>query len=91
MAKARDPFRELLALQDRMNKMFEDSMKSLAVEGPSASVWGPSVDVGETADTLILKLSLPHNVDPERIQTQYKDGVLIVQIAKKEGADPDRS
>ena len=35
-------------------------------------------------------VSLPDDVDPERVQANYKDGVLHISIARHEAAQPKR-
>jgi HSP20 family protein len=35
-------------------------------------------------------LSLPEDVDPERISASYRDGLLQVSISRKEAAQPKR-
>lgn len=49
---------ELLLLQQRMNRLFEESLTSEAGNGPGGS-WIPAADVWETDDAVVLELELP--------------------------------
>jgi HSP20 family protein len=54
-----DPFRDLLSIQDRMNRLFEATLsRSRTEEGMSASTWAPPVDIYETSDRIVLKADL---------------------------------
>ena len=53
-----EPFREMIALQDRMNRLFDPSMVSYRNEEP-LKAWAPSVDIYETEKEIVLKADLP--------------------------------
>jgi len=75
-----DPFRDLLSLQERMNKLFEDSLvRSTGKLGEAAqSTWTPVVDILEQDEAIILKAELP-GVLLEDVDLQIKDDVLILK------------
>lgn len=75
-----DPFRDLLSLQERMNKLFEDSLsRSRAVEeGLSAGAWSPSVDIYETTDKIILKADLP-GMRQDEVELKVENNTLIIK------------
>jgi HSP20 family protein len=79
-----DPFRELIALQDRMNRMFEESVRTRgAEEGEFASgSWAPPVDIYETQDALLVKAELPE-VKREDIDIRLENGVLSLRGQRK--------
>src|SRR5687767_5486827 len=56
-----DPLRDLLNLQERMNRLFEDSLAS--VRHPAATLgspgWTPLADVYETAEAFVVQVDLP--------------------------------
>jgi HSP20 family protein len=55
-----EPLRDLLSIQDRMNKLFEQTLsRSRAEEGIAASIWTPAVDIYETPDTIMIQAELP--------------------------------
>ena len=47
-------------------------------------IWSPLVDIQETKDTILL----PSVVDANRVKATYRDGVLEIQLPKKEEAKP---
>ena len=56
-----DPVRDLLTLQERMNRLFEESLSrgrphEPALEGPA---WAPLADVYETHDSFVVQIELP--------------------------------
>jgi len=136
------PFRELSAMQDRMNRLFEDALTRTRVikEGLGEGAWTPPVDIYETAEDLVIKAELPglstedvsvrvednvltlkgerkrkegigrgnyhlierpyghfrrsfvlpNNVDHEKVQAQFKDGVLFIAIPKLKRIKPKK-
>jgi HSP20 family protein len=136
------PFQNLMALQEEMNRRFNEAFRS--GNGAEASwghhTWTPPVDIHETDDalvltvdlpgvskdhvsiemhqnTLILKGQRPYNaevkddryhrveraygtfqrsfmlpmqVDQEKVQATYHDGVLELRLPKLEAAKPKR-
>lgn len=56
-----DPFRELLSLQERMNRLFDQtfSRSRLQTGEIDGGTWSPVVDLYESRDNLILKAELP--------------------------------
>ena len=75
-----DPFRDLLSLQERMNKLFEDSpVRSTNRPGEtSQSTWTPPVDILEKDNEIILKAELP-GVRLEVVDLQIKDDILTLR------------
>jgi len=137
----REPWRDFGTLQDRINKIFDQTVRTLypdAEEDLERGTWAPAVDIHETEDSFIVKadvpgvskddiqidlkdgtltlrgekklenkvskdnyvrversygtfvrsFTLPKNVDSEKIQAKYKDGVLELKLPKKEEAKP---
>jgi HSP20 family protein len=55
-----DPLRDLLSLQERMNRLFEDSLAATRTEpGSPVSAWTPAADVYETSDGFVVLMDLP--------------------------------
>ena len=69
MAIARwEPFRDLLAMQHRMDRLFNELGRDVPLyreEAASLSRWAPAADVYETGENIVVKAELP-GVDPER-------------------------
>ncbi|MEO6665339.1 MAG: Hsp20/alpha crystallin family protein [Nitrospiria bacterium] len=75
-----EPFKDLLSLQDRMNKLFEESVARGSIkEGPTSQAqWNPAVDILETEGEIVLKAELP-GVDLNAIEIQIKDNVMTLR------------
>lgn len=69
MPRPFDPLRHILSLQERMNRLFEESLLRGRELKPAAvsSSWAPAADVYETADAFVILAELPgvHEDDVE--------------------------
>jgi len=82
-----DPFRDLISIQDRMNRLFEQTLsRSRGEEGVSATTWTPAVDIYETVDTIVMKAELP-GVAREDIQIQINDNTLTLKGERRFAKD----
>ena len=55
-----EPFRDLLSLQERMNRLFEDSLAATRTDpGVPASAWTPAADAYETPEGFVVLMDLP--------------------------------
>jgi len=78
MAIARwDPFRDVATLQDRINRIFNESFGRSRDLDEEVSLydWSPPVDIYETGDGIVLKVELP-GVNKEDVSVEVKDNVL---------------
>ena len=75
-----DPFRDVAQLQNRINRMFDESFgRSRELEGEaSLRAWRPPVDIYETADGIVLAVELP-GVNRENISVEVKDNILTLK------------
>jgi HSP20 family protein len=71
-----DPFRDLLALHERMERL----------AGPEASGWTPPVDLYETADAFVVSAELP-GLTREDIEIRFLDGQLTLQGTRRTPPD----
>lgn len=79
--KSWDPFRDLLTIQDRMNKLFESVLTGpvpLDAEGEGISYWRPAAEVVETADSLEIECELA-GLTREEIQLRVEPELLVVE------------
>jgi HSP20 family protein len=54
-----DPLRDLLTLQERMNRLFDDNLsRSSGPEPAESGSWAPLCDVFETADAFVFQIEL---------------------------------
>jgi HSP20 family protein len=82
-----DPFRDLVSIQDRMNRLFEQTLsRSRGEEGVTATTWTPAVDIYETADTIVMKAELP-GVAREDIQIQIDGSTLTLKGERRFAKD----
>lgn len=73
-----DPFRDLVSIQDELNRLFNRTFGSLEPLRPSAvGSWMPPMDVYETQDKLVAKVELP-GIDPEDVEVSVEDGTLTI-------------
>ena len=80
-----NPLDDILSLQRRMNKIFEDNFlgkKSSSDEELSSGLWSPSVDIYETESDIVLKAELPE-VNQKDIQINIEDNVLSLKGERK--------
>lgn len=55
-----DPLRDILSLQERMNRLFEESLlRGRELKPAQAAAWAPTVDVYETAEAFVILAELP--------------------------------
>lgn len=74
-----DPFRELATLQERMNRIFDDTLSSSSrrEEDALAATWTPPVDILERKDRIVLTAELPGFAE-DQIRLHFEDGVLTL-------------
>jgi len=80
-----DPFRDLMTIQERMNRLFDQTLSKTRTEdeeGLTASTWSPAVDIYETADSIVLKAELP-GLSRENIDIQVRDNTLTLKGERK--------
>ena len=75
-----DPFRDLSAIQDRMNQIFEDALARSRgrEEGLRTGMWTPAVDIYENNEFVVVKAELP-GVEKDRISVEVKEGILTLR------------
>lgn len=86
-----EPLKDLLTLQDRMNRLFDDSVRGLrpGEEGFSNALWSPAVDIYETDNELILKAELPE-INQKDIDIQVENNTLVLRGERKFEKDTKR-
>ncbi len=79
-----DPFRDVMGIQDRMNRLFEELLTRGRgrEEGLEAGAWMPAVDIYETSDDVVVKAELP-GVEKDQIGVEVKAGVLTLRGERK--------
>ena len=80
-----EPFQDLLAIQERMNRLFDETLqrnRSRDEEDISAGLWSPPVDIYETENEIILKAELPE-IDQKDIDIKIEDNTLTIRGERK--------
>jgi len=78
-----EPFRDLLGLQDRMSRLFDESYRATQRSASEqqqeiAPSWAPAVDIYEQGTDIVLKAELP-GVDPKDVDIRLENNVLSLR------------
>src|SRR4030065_1570707 len=78
-----DPYRDVITLRDRMNRLFED-MGSQKAEDKDLipGAWAPSVDIYETENEVVLAAEIP-GVDEKDVEIKVEDNNLTLRGDRK--------
>jgi HSP20 family protein len=78
-----DPFKDMVTLREKMNRLFEDVFTGQS-EGKelAASSWAPAVDIFETENDLVMTAEVP-GIDEKDIEIKIEDNTLILKGARK--------
>ncbi|MGH9173086.1 MAG: Hsp20/alpha crystallin family protein [Vicinamibacterales bacterium] len=78
-----DPFRDLAVLQDRMNRLFNDTQgRGREDDLMSRGSWTPAVDIYEADGALLLKAELP-DMRREDIDVSVENNTLTIRGERK--------
>ena len=78
-----DPFRDIVTLREKMNRLFEDAVTARGEEKDMiSSTWTPSVDIFETENELILTAEVP-GVEEDNIEIKIEDNTLCLNGERK--------
>lgn len=74
-----DPFRDMVTLREKMNRLFEDYYPARTEEKDIvAGSWAPSVDIYETENELVLTAELP-GIKEDDIEIKLEDNTLAIR------------
>lgn len=81
-----DPFRDLVGLQERMNRMFDESFRGSGRSGGEdwalGGAWAPAVDIYEHDGNIVVKAELP-GVDPKDVDVRVENNTLSLRGERK--------
>lgn len=78
-----EPFRDLMQMQDRMTRLFDETLSRIwKEEGMAGAVWSPPVDIVERRDELVLKVDLPE-VNQNEIDIKVEESTLMIRGGEK--------
>jgi HSP20 family protein len=83
----KDPLRELLDLQERMNRLFDETLTRERLEEPSLmhGTWSPLADVVETHEAYLVEVELP-GLGREDVVIQAQGDELVVRGERRPSA-----
>ena len=87
-----EPFRDLLTLQERMNRMFNESYRGRGASEDDWSLggsWAPAVDIYEHEGNIVLTAELP-GVDPKDVDVRVENNVLTLRGERKWNTEVQR-
>jgi HSP20 family protein len=86
-----DPLKDMLGLQERMNRLFEDSLsRSRGLEEDLAlGTWVPAVDIYEEPERIVLRADLP-GIKPENVDIRVESNTLTLSGERRLERDVKR-
>lgn len=77
-----EPFRDLVSIQDRMNRLFDDAFRGAPRAGEEdwalGGSWAPLVDIFEHEGNIVLKAELP-GLEPKDVDIRVENNVLTLR------------
>jgi len=73
-----EPFRDLVAMQDRMTRLFDETLARVWKEEVPRGGWSPPVDILEKENEVVLLVDLPEMIQSE-IDIKVEENTLIIQ------------
>jgi HSP20 family protein len=78
-----DPFKDLVSLREKMNRLFEDAVTSRGEEKDLVtSSWAPAVDIYEDEKELVLTAEVP-GIEEKDIEIKLEDNTLSIHGERK--------
>ena len=74
-----DPFRDVVTLRERMNRMFEDVFSGRKDDKElTPTSWAPAVDIYETENELVLSAEIP-GLSEKEVEIKVEDNTLTLK------------
>lgn len=79
------PFRDLMSMQEEMNKLFTDFFRRSPEYGDNfrEGIWNPDIDIKETKDSILVQAEIP-GVNKDDIEITLNDDIITIKGEKKE-------
>ncbi len=83
-----DPVKNIVLLQDRINRLFNDAFPLTHADGEelSENAWRPSADIYETPEGIVIQMDLP-GVEKQDVNVEIKNNRLIIQGSRPAGVE----
>lgn len=73
-----EPFRDLMAMQDRMTRLIDETLSRFWKEDVVREAWSPPADILERGTEIVLKIDLPE-VSQDEIEIKVEENILSIQ------------
>lgn len=80
------PFRDMLGIQDEMNRLFNAYLEGSREGSEDAVLWAPLVDICETDEEITVTSEMP-GMKKEDVKISVQDNVLTLKGEKKQEID----
>ena len=78
-----EPFRDLITMQERMSRLFDETLSRVwKEEGLQRGLWSPPVDVVDREHEVVLKMDLPEMSQSE-IDIKVEENTLTIKGERK--------
>lgn len=77
-----EPLRGISALQEQVNRLFEDKLFRGHADDSALTSWAPAVDIYETENELVVKADLP-DMDEKDLDVRIEDNTLTIRGERK--------
>ena len=78
-----DPFRDLMNLQDEVNRLFRRSFfRGVEPAAETVATWAPAIDMFETDDKLTVEVELP-GLEAKDVEISLEDDILRIKGERK--------
>ena len=81
-----EPFRDMVAVQDRLNRIFDEAVRGnprvSEEDWALGGQWAPSVDIFEHEGNLVLRAELP-GIEPKDVDVHVENNVLTLRGERK--------
>lgn len=83
-----DPFRDILFLQERMSRIFDEALVRYKGSGSLQGCgWSPPVDIYETEENIVLKAEVP-GLEIKDVSIEVDDNTLVLKGERKLQKNP---
>ncbi len=79
---SRDPFKDLISIQERVNRLFENADGSVLQDPASGGTWSPAMDICETETEFLVRAEVPE-VKRSDIDILVRGNILTIQGERK--------